>query len=194
MSEKANRSGAAVASNPFVKLAIEIGPLVAFFAAWLLGGAFWATGVLMVASVTSVIASRIVLGHVSPAVMTTAALVLVFGGLTLWFRDTDFLKLKVTILNLLFAGVLLGGLVTGRPLLRLLFGEAFKLTEEGWRKLTVRWIVFFVALAGLNEVVRGNFSEAVWFNFKAYGILLLTLAFAMAQVGLIKRHEAEPRS
>ena len=83
----------------------------------------------------------------------------------------------------------LGGLLTGRPLLKLLFGEAFNLTEEGWRKLTLRWMVFFVVMAVLNEIVWRNFSEAAWVNFKVFGILPLTLIFAMSQIGLIKRYE-----
>ena len=129
------------------------------------------------------------LGRVSPVVIATAALVLVFGSLTFWFGDAHFIKMKPTIINLLFAGVLLGGLLTGRPLLKLLFGEAFNLTEEGWRKLTVRWMVFFVVMAVVNEIVWRNFSEGAWVNFKVFGILPLTLIFSMSQIGLIKRHE-----
>ncbi len=187
MSEEAKGSSPAQPSG--IKLMIELGPLLAFFAAWGLGGPFWATGVLMVASVIAAFASRAFLGHISPVVIATVVLVLVFGGLTLWFEDPVFIMMKPTIINLLFAGVLLAGLITKRPFLKLLFGEAFNLTEEGWRKLTVRWIFFFVALAGLNEIIRHYFSQAVWFNFKAYGILTLTLIFAMSQIGLIKRYE-----
>jgi intracellular septation protein len=177
--------------NPIVKFAIEIGPLVAFLVAWAVAGILWATGALMVASAVSLVASRIFLGRVPPVVMATAVLVFVFGGLTLWFQDPSFIKLKPTIINLLFAGVLIVGLIRNQPFLKMLFGEAFNLTEEGWRKLTMRWIVFFVVLAGLNEVIRLNFSDAVWVNFKAYGILTLTLVFAMAQIGFIRRHEAK---
>jgi intracellular septation protein len=122
--------------------------------------------------------------------VVTAVLVVVFGGLTFWLDDPRFIKIKPTIINLLFAGVLIGGLITRRPLLKMLFGEAFNLTEEGWRKLSVRWTLFFLVLAALNEVVWRNFSEAAWVNFKVFGILPLTLVFAMAQIGLIKRHEA----
>jgi intracellular septation protein len=122
--------------------------------------------------------------------VVTAVLVVVFGGLTFWLDDPRFIKIKPTIINLLFAGVLIGGLITRRPLLKMLFGEAFNLTEEGWRKLSVRWTLFFLVLAALNEVVWRNYSEAAWVNFKVFGILPLTLVFAMAQIGLIKRHEA----
>jgi intracellular septation protein len=171
------------------KLMIELGPLLAFFVAWFLADIFWATGVLMAATLVSVLASKVLLGRVSPVVIATAALVLVFGSLTFWFGDAHFIKMKPTIINLLFAGVLLGGLLTGRPLLKLLFGEAFNLTEEGWRKLTLRWMVFGVVMAVVNEIVWRNFSESAWVNFKVFGILPLTLIFAMSQIGLIKRHE-----
>jgi intracellular septation protein len=188
MSEEAK--GSDVAAQPHgTKLMIELGPLLAFFLAWFLADIFWATGVLMVATLVSVVASRLLLGRVSPVIIATAVLVVVFGGLTFWFGDAHFIKMKPTIINLLFAGVLLAGLLTGRPLMKLLFGEAFNLTEEGWRKLTVRWMLFFLAMAVLNEIVWRNFSEATWVNFKVFGILPLTLVFAMSQIGLIKRYE-----
>lgn len=189
MSVEAKGSDAAAAQPHGIKLMIELAPLLAFFAAWFLADIFWATGVLMAATLVSVVASKLLLGRVSPVIIATAVLVVVFGGLTFWFGDAHFIKMKPTIINLLFAGVLLGGLLTGRPLLKLLFGEAFNLTEEGWRKLTLRWMVFFVAMAVLNEVVWRNFSEATWVNFKVFGILPLTLVFAMSQIGLIKRYE-----
>jgi intracellular septation protein len=187
MSEAAN--GPSPAQPHGTKLMIELGPLLAFFAAWFLADIFWATGVLMAATLVSVIASKVLLGRVSPVIIATAVLVVVFGGLTFWFGDAHFIKMKPTIINLLFAGVLLGGLLTGRPLLKLMFGEAFNLTEEGWRKLTLRWMAFFVVMAVLNEIVWRNFSEAAWVNFKVFGILPLTLIFAMSQIGLIKRYE-----
>ncbi|HEU4377214.1 MAG TPA: septation protein A [Hyphomicrobiaceae bacterium] len=188
MSEEAKGSDAAAQPHG-TKLMIELGPLLAFFLAWFLADIFWATGVLMVATLVSVVASRLLLGRVSPVIIATAVLVVVFGGLTFWFGDAHFIKMKPTIINLLFAGVLLAGLLTGRPLMKLLFGEAFNLTEEGWRKLTVRWMLFFLAMAVVNEIVWRNFSEATWVNFKVFGILPLTLVFAMSQIGLIKRYE-----
>jgi len=177
-------------ARPFLKLLIELGPLVAFFLVYSRAGIYWATGVLMVATVLSLVASRTIFGRLLAMPVVTAVLVVVFGGLTFWLDDPRFIKIKPTIINLLFAGVLIGGLITRRPLLKMLFGEAFNLTEEGWRKLTVRWTLFFLVLAALNEVVWRNFSEAAWVNFKVFGILPLTLVFAMAQIGLIKRHEA----
>jgi intracellular septation protein len=190
MSEQSKQPSRAE-SRHGIKLLIEYGPLVAFFVTFYVAGLFWATGVIMVTSVAALTASRMTFGRFLPVPVLTAVLVLIFGGLTLWLDDPRFIKVKPTAINLLFAGVLLVGLWMRRPLLKLLLGEAFNLTEEGWRLLTIRWICFFVALAAINELVWRNFSDAIWVNFKLFGILLLTVAFAMAQVGLIKRHEAK---
>lgn len=191
MSEEAKPIGHAAEPNPLVKLLIDLGPLLAFFLAYARLGIYWATGVLMVATVIALIASRVLLGRFSVAPMVTAVLVVVFGGLTFWLDDPSFIKMKPTIINLLFAGILGFGVFTGRPLLKMFMGEALKLTDEGWQKMTLRWVVFFLAMAVVNEVVWRNLSEAAWVNFKVFGILPLTLIFAMAQVGLIKRYEAK---
>ena len=175
--------------NPVVKLLIDLGPLLVFFLTYAKAGIFWATGALMAATLIALVLSRVLLGRFALAPAVTAVLVVVFGGLTFLLDDPSFIKIKPTIINLLFAGVLLFGLMTGRPLLKLLLGEAFNLTEEGWRKLSFRWALFFLGLAALNEVVWRSFSESVWVNFKVFGILVLSLVFAMAQIGLIKRHE-----
>jgi intracellular septation protein len=172
-----------------LKLAIDLAPLLVFFATYLSLGIFWATGALMVATVVSLIASQRMLGRVSPTLIATAALVLGFGALTLFFNDPRFIQVKPTIINLLFAVVLLGGLLLKRPVLQTMLGEALRLTDAGWRKLTIRWAGFFLAMAMLNEIVWRNFSETAWASFKVFGILPLTLAFAVLQVGLMKRHE-----
>jgi intracellular septation protein len=145
----------------------------------------------MVTSVIALAASWSQFGRLLPAPLVTAVLVVIFGGLTFWLNDPRFIKVKPTIINLMFAGALFFGLMTGRLFLKLLLGEAFNLTEEGWRKLSIRWALFFLALAALNEVVWRSFSEALWVNFKVFGILGLTVVFAMAQVGLIRRYEAK---
>jgi intracellular septation protein len=192
MEEPATPNPSEKAQPAFVKLLIDLGPLVAFFFAYGRAGIYWATGVLMLATVAALVASWKLLGRVTAVPMVTAVLVVVFGGLTFYLDDPSFIKLKPTIINLLFAGVIVAGLATGRPLLKLLLGEAFRLTDEGWRKLSVRWAAFFFALAILNEIVWRNFSESAWVNFKVFGIVPLTIVFAMAQIGLIKRYE--PRS
>jgi intracellular septation protein len=146
----------------------------------------------MLATLAALLASWRLLGRVTAVPLLTAILVVVFGGLTFYLDDPSFIKLKPTIINLLFAGVLVVGLLTDRPLLKVLLGEAFRLTEEGWRKLTVRWALFFFALAILNEVVWRNFSESAWVNFKVFGIVPLTILFALAQLPLLKRYEPGP--
>ena len=150
MQEPATSDKTEKAQSPFVKLLIDLGPLIAFFIAYGRAGIYWATGVLMLATVAALAASWKLLGRITPVPMVTAVLVVVFGGLTFYLDDPSFIKLKPTIINLLFSGVLVAGLATGRPLLKLLLGEAFRLTEEGWRKLSVRWAAFFFALAILN--------------------------------------------
>jgi intracellular septation protein len=187
-------SGRPRPTTPLIKLIIELGPLLVFFAAYARAGIYWATGVLMVATLVALGASWKMLGRISIVPLLTAVLVVVFGGLTFWLDDPRFIQMKPTIINLLFAGVLLVGLLTGRPLLKLLLGDAFELTPEGWRKLSVRWALFFLMLAALNEVVWRNFAEGTWVKFKAFGILPLTVAFAMAQMGLIKRHQSKPEA
>lgn len=171
-----------------IKLAIELVPLLLFGVAWALYGLKTATGVLMVASVLSVIAAWFLLGHVTPMLATTTGVVLFFGALTFAYDDTRFFKMKPTAVNLLFALVLGIGLLTGRPLLKKLLGEALNLTAEGWRLLTIRWIAFFISLAVANEIIWRTQSETFWVNFKLFAILPLTFAFMIAQVGLIKRH------
>jgi len=198
MSDEARAAGRREEANSPVKLAIDFGPLVAFFAVYYLveryrpeSGIYWATGVLMGATVIALFFSRLLLGRFSVAPLITAVLVVVFGGLTIWLQDPRFVMIKPTIIYLLLAGILAFGLLTRRPLLKWVMGEALRLTDEGWHKLTVRWVVFFVAMAVLNEVVRLNFTQPTWVNFKVWGVLSLTLIFAAAQVGLIRRHEAK---
>src|SRR5262245_63212608 len=135
----------------------------------------------MLTTVAALFSSWRLLGRVTAVPMVTAVLVVVFGGLTFYLDDPSFIKLKPTIINLLFAGVLVVGLATGRPLLKVLLGEAFRLTDEGWRKLTVRWAVFFFALAILNEVVWRNFSESDWVDVNMFGSVPLAIRFEWAQ-------------
>lgn len=193
MSAPAPRDGhpAPLDSKQFAKVLVDLAPLLVFFGAYLVAGIYWATAALMAATVISMIASKLWLGRISATLVMTTVLVIGFGGLTLWLNDPSFIKMKPTMINLLFAVVLAGGLLMGRNLLQLLLGEAFRLTELGWRLLTYRWIGFFVALAVLNEFVWRNFSEGAWASFKVFGILPITVVFAMLQIGLIQRHSLE---
>ena len=171
------------------KLLVELGPLLVFFFVNSRAGIFWGTGVLIVATAISIVVSRIWFGKLAVMPIISAFFVIIFGGLTLWLEDDLFIKLKPTIVNLIFATVLLGGLAYGQSLLRHLFGDVFKLTDEGWRQLTFRWGLFFVALAILNEIVWRNFTTDTWVSFKVFGIMPLTMIFGIAQIGLLKTHE-----
>jgi len=169
-----------------------MGPLVVFFLANQKAGIFAATGLFMAAVLVSLVVSYALTRHLPVMPMVTAVVVLVFGGLTLWFHDELFIKIKPTIVNSLFGTVLLGGLWFGRPLLPLVLDTVFQLTDEGWRKLTFRWGVFFFVLAAINEVVWRTQTLDTWVNFKVFGIMPLTVAFALAQTPLILKHEVKP--
>ncbi|HEY8263352.1 MAG TPA: septation protein A [Methyloceanibacter sp.] len=183
---EANKSRPAEPTTP-LKLAIDLGPLLLFFGANAAAGIYVATGVFMVATFVALGFAWWRYHKLPVMLLVTAAIVLVFGGLTLYLRDDTFIKLKPTIVYLIFAGLLAGGLLMKKPVLELLFGAAFSLTEEGWRKLTWRWALFFVAMAIVNEAVRRNFSTDIWVSFKAFGFLPLTFLFAVAQVPLMQR-------
>jgi intracellular septation protein len=170
------------------KLLIELGPLLIFFGVNAAYGIFAGTGAFMVATVVSLALAWWLYHKVPVMPLVSAVIVLAFGGLTLYLQDETFIKLKPTIVYAMFAVLLLGGLIAQKPVLALLFGPVFNLTDEGWRKLTLRWAVFFVAMAILNEFVWRNFSTDTWVSFKAFGFLPLTFLFAMAQVPLMQRH------
>ena len=120
-----------------------------------------------------------------------AGIVLLFGGLTIYFDNDVFFKMKPTIINILFAVILYGGILINKPLLKYLLGAALKLEEAGWKILTQRWIGFFIALAVLNEIVWRTQSTDIWVNFKVFGILPITFIFTMTQFPLIKKYQIE---
>jgi intracellular septation protein len=173
------------------KLLIELGPLVAFFAANWLGGIFWGTGVFMAATAVALAVSWTLTGKLAMVPLVSAVFVAVFGALTIWLHSDLFIKVKVTLVNLLFGAVLLGGAVMGRSYLKLIMGEAVKLTEAAWRTLSIRWGVFFLGLAALNEIVWRNFPTDQWVNFKVFGLLPLTLLFALANAPFMSKHMIE---
>ena len=171
-----------------MKLAIELGPLLLFFGANALWGIYIGTAVFMVATVISLAVAGLRYHKLPIMPLVSGAIVLTFGGLTLYLRDDTFIKLKPTIVYTMFALLLSAGLLLKKPLLELLFGPVFRLSEEGWQKLTARWIVFFIAMAIVNEIVWRNFSTDAWVSFKAFGFLPLTFLFAVAQVPLMQRY------
>ena len=216
--------------NPLLKVALELGPLIVFFfanarGAWLAEkfpflanldgpsnsgseGLFIATALFIVATVLALAVSYALTRKLPIMPLVSGIVVLVFGGLTLVLQNETFIKMKPTIVNGLFAAVLLGGLLFGRSLVGYVFNSVFQLTEEGWRKLTLRWGLFFVVLAVLNEIVwraAPSFVSAdlspeeatraandIWVNFKVFGIMPLTILFTMTQLPLIMREQVKP--
>jgi len=200
--------------NPWLKLALDLGPLLLFFFAnakpalfepWLApiipeavqtgerAGIFVATAVFMVAIVVALLVSYGLTRRLPTMALVSAVIVVVFGGATLVFQNETFIKLKPTIIYLLFTTVLLGGLIFRKPLLAAVFDQVFHLTEEGWRKLTVRWALFFFALAILNELVWRTQSTDTWVTFKVFGVAPLTFVFAALQYPLLMRYDATPK-
>jgi intracellular septation protein len=177
--------------NPMLKLALDIGPLILFFAANARFGIYAATASFMVAIVVALGVSYALTRHLPVMPLVTAVLVLIFGGLTLVLHDELFIKVKPTIIYLLFAGALLGGLAFRKPLLGMVFDSVFNLTEEGWRKLTLRWAVFFLVLAVLNEIVWRTQTTDFWVSFKLFGVVPLTMLFGALQVPLLNKYEVK---
>jgi len=175
-----------------LKLLVEIGPLVVFFIGNTQYDIFIATGAFMAATAVSLLASRLIFKRVPAMPLVTGVFVFVMGGLTLYLHDELFIKLKPTIVNVLFASILLGGLAYGHSLLKYLFSDVFQLLDEGWRKLTLRWALFFLFLAVLNEIVWRFFSTDFWVAFKVFGIMPLTLIFSIMQLGLMQRYQIDP--
>jgi len=176
------------APHPLFKLATELGPLIVFFAANAKFDLFVATGAFMVAIVVSIIVSYAVVRHVPLMALVSAAIVLVFGGLTLFLHNETFIKMKPTIIYGLFGLVLGGGLLFGKSFIAIMFDQMFNLTPAGWRALTLRWALFFVAMAVLNEAIWRTQSTDFWVAFKAFGAVPITAVFAMLQMPLINRH------
>ena len=180
-------TNAALKIHPLAKLAVDIGPLAVFFLTNAQAGIFWATGAFMVAICLALAVSWLFDRRVPVLALVTGVFVLIFGSLTLVLQDETFIKLKPTIVNSLFAAILLIGLMFNRLFFKSLFQHAFRLNDEGWRILTLRWVGYFIALAVLNELVWRNYSTDTWVAFKTFGILPLTFLFTMLQIPLIKR-------
>jgi intracellular septation protein len=178
--------------NAMLKLALDLGPLVLFFVANARYGIFTATAAFMVAVLAALFVSYAMTRRLPIMPVVTAIIVVVFGGLTLILHDATFIKVKPTIIYGLFGAVLIGGLVFNKPLLGVVFDSLFHLSDEGWRKLTLRWAIFFFVLAALNEIVWRSVSTDAWVTFKAFGVLPLTLLFGALQVPLLKKYAVEP--
>jgi intracellular septation protein len=173
------------------KLLIDIGPLAVFFIFYTRSGLQASILPFMVATVIAVLFSYILEKKIPIMPTVGAGIVLLFGGLTIYFDNDVFFKMKPTIINVLFAVILYGGILINKPLLKYLLGAALKLEEAGWKILTQRWIGFFIALAVLNEIVWRTQTTDIWVNFKVFGILPITFIFTMTQFPLIKKYQIE---
>jgi intracellular septation protein len=171
-----------------MKLLVEAGPLLVFFAANWTAGIYWGTGLFMAATAVALAASWLLARKVAIMPLISAGFVAVFGALTIWLQDDTFIKIKVSLINALFGAILLGGLAFGQLFLKTVMGEAMRITDAGWRKLTVRWALFFFAVALLNEFVWRSYPTDTWVNFKVFGLLPLTLVFALSQAPLMVKH------
>ncbi len=203
--------------SPGLRMAVDYAPLVVFFlvnflapaepmmrlvaafsgilsdmdriGALVIARVICATTAFVIATVIAIVVSRVKLGHVSPMLWISGALVVVFGGLTIYFHDPRFIQMKPTIVYATFAGVLTFGLVTSKPLLEGLLGTAYPgLSAAGWRKLTRNWALFFAGMAVLNELVWRNTGWDFWVGFKLWGAIPLTLGFAIANLPMLLRH------
>ena len=166
---------------------VEYGPIAVFFVAFNLADLFVATASIMVASILALAISYVMERRIPMMPLITAALVGIFGGLTLWLNDETFIKMKPTIIQAICGSVLFGGLLANRLFLKSLMGSVWHMTDKGWRILTVRFSVFFYLSAILNEVIWRTQSTDFWVNFKVFGLMGLTISFIVSQLPLLKR-------
>ncbi len=177
--------------HPGVKSATELGPILIFFAAYYLYDLIVATGAIMVTTLIALCVSYYYERKLPAMPMVTAVVVMVFGGLTLYLNDETFIKLKPTIIYALFAATLGAGLVLGKSFVKILFSNFWNLTDDGWKKLTLRLMLFFLFMAAANEVIWRNFSTDIWVNAKVFGFTIATFLFFMSQVPLLTKHSVE---
>jgi intracellular septation protein len=179
-----------------LKLTLDFAPLVAFFVAYKLGGVYWATSIIIALTLVSLIVGYVITGKVAKFPLFSGILITVMGGLTLYLHNDMFVKMKPTAANVIFAVILGGGLLSNRMFLKDLLGSSIAMPEPAWRNLTWRWVVFFLVLAGLNEYIWRTMSEATWVNFKVFGLMGLTMVFALANAPFMAKHmkadEANP--
>ena len=192
MSEKPPPHGA-------LTFAVDFGPLLIFFLTYKFAGPGGITS-MIIATIAFIVAVVIAIGvglfvlrRVSPMTWISAILIIGFGGMTIYLRDPKFIQIKPTIIYLLFAGALFVGLARRKAVLRWLFGPIFPgLTDSGWLKLTRNWALFFLLLAGANEVMRATLSFDTWLTIKVWGMTIASLVFAVANMPMLLRHGLDP--
>ncbi len=180
--------------NPWVKIALEMGPLLLFLVVYTKWDIYVATAVFMVTSVTSLTVTYVRERKWPKMLLVSTVLVLILGGLTIWLQNDTFIKVKVTIVNALFGATLLAGMAFRRPFIKMVMGAAIRLTDDGWSKLTWCWIGYFAGVAALNELIWRNFSTDFWVKFKTIALPVLSIAFFLCLVPMISRHEIPEES
>lgn len=178
--------------NPQIRRSVvDFGPLLLFFVAWSVGGIYAATAAAMVAGVLAVALGFWLDRKLHPVPLVTAVILLVFGGLTIYLHNDAFIKMKPTMIYGLFGVVLLTGLYFRRPFIKYVFGAAVTLNEHSWRVLTLRFGLFFLVMALINELIWRNFSERVWVYFHSFGGIVLTVLFSLTQTPFLLKHQIE---
>lgn len=175
----------------WLKYTVDYGPIAAFFIAYKMAGLMAATVTLMITTAIATLLLYAVQRRLALMPIITLLVVGTFGGLTLWFKDDTFIKMKPTVIQGLFAAILFGGLIMKKPLIRYVMGSTLQMDDDGWRLLSLRFACFFAAMAVLNEIVWRTQSEGVWIDFKVFGIVGLTFLFILTQIPLIMRHSTE---
>lgn len=170
------------------RMLLDFLPLAVFFGAYKFAGILVATGALVAATLVSLVITYVRERAIAPTPLVSGIAVTIFGALTLWLHDETFIKIKPTIVNLLFAAILFGGVYFKKPLLKALLGAALPMQEEGWRKLSIRWGLYFIFLAALNEYIWRSYPTEFWVNFKVFGMFTCTLAFTALQIPLMQRY------
>ena len=171
-----------------LKLALDFAPLVAFFAAYKIGGVYWATGTIIALTLTSLVITYLITRSIAKFPLISAVIITIMGSLTFLLQNKTFFYMKPTAINIVFAIILFGGLLTKRVFLKDLLGSAVDMPLSAWRTLTWRWVVFLLVLAGLNEYVWRTMPEATWVNFKVFGLIGLTMVFAIANAPFMAKH------
>ena len=172
----------------FAKFAVEFGPLLVFFASFKLGDIFLATATFMVAIVAAALFSKLRTGHISTMLKFTFVIVMILGGLTLYLQDETFVKMKLTVVNGIFALVLLVGLLRGQLYIKMLMETAFDMADGGWRLFTRNYIIFFLVMAAVNEVIWRTQSTDFWVNFKTFGYMAINFVFLLAQMPFLAKY------
>ena len=177
----------------WVKLVLDFGPLIVFFAAFKLGDLFVATGVFMAASIIAMITSKIVFGSIAAMLKFNVVVVMVMGSLTLYLQDETFVKMKLTIINSVMATILLFGLLRGKLYLKVVMEMAIEMDDAGWKVFSRNWVIYMLTMAAVNELIWRTQSTDFWVNFKTFGYMGATMVFMIGHAPLFMKYMPEDK-